>query len=88
MRFLRQTANSVDLPADIVSALQKIWAGHKQLFKGDRRENLYERRLKEAVGLLRISAASNGRQAVDLSNPFLLKGCLWNHPDNALKVGY
>jgi len=83
---IRQAADTVDLPADIVSAIQKIWAGHKQLFKEDRRENLSDRRLKKAVGLLRISAASNGRQVVDLSDLFLLKDCLWNHPDNALKV--
>ena len=83
---IRQAAEAVTLPADIVSAIQKIWAGHKQLFKEDRRENLSDRRLRKVVGLLCISAATNGRQEVDVSDLLLLKDCLWNHPDNALKV--
>lgn len=83
---IRQAAEAVTLPADIVSAIQKIWAGHKQMFKEDRRENLSDRRLRKVVGLLCISAATNGRKEVDLSDLLLLKDCLWNHPDNALKV--
>lgn len=83
---IRQAAEAIILPADIVSAIQKIWAGHKQLFKEDRRENLSDRRLRKVAGLLCISAATNGRKEVDLSDLLLLKDCLWNHPDNALKV--
>ena len=33
-----------------------------------------------------MSAATNNRIAVDLSDVLLLKDCLWNHPDNAVKV--
>lgn len=83
---IRQAAEAVTIPADIVSAIQKIWAGHKQLFKKDRRENLSDRRLRKVVGLLYISAATNGRKEVDLSDLLLLKDCLWNHPDNVIKV--
>lgn len=83
---IRQAAEGVTLPSDIVSAIQKIWASHKQMFKDERRENLSDRRLIKVVGLLRISAATNGRQEVDLSDLLLLKDCLWNHPDSALKV--
>lgn len=83
---IRQAAEAVTLPADIVSAIQKIWSGHKQMFKEDRRENLSDRRLRKVAGLLCISAATNGRKEVDLSDLLLLKDCLWNHPDNALKV--
>lgn len=83
---IRQAAEAVTLPTEIVSAIQKIWAGHKQMFKEDRRENLSDRRLRKVVRLLCISAATNGRQEVDLSDLLLLKDCLWNHPDNALKV--
>jgi len=83
---VRQAAANVSLPPEIISALQRIWAAHKQLFKEDRRENLSDRRLKKAVGLLCVSAATNGRDVVDLSDLLLLKDCLWNHPDNALKV--
>ena len=31
-------------------------------------------------------AVTNGRSEVNFSDVFLLKDCLWNHPDNALKV--
>lgn len=86
IEVIRQAAEEVQLPADIVSALQRIWAEHKRMFKEDRREKLSDRRLKKAVHLLRISAASNGRGEVDLSDIFLLRHCLWNHQDNAAKV--
>lgn len=42
--------------------------------------------MKKIIKLLRVSAASNGRREVDLSDVLLLKDCLWNHPDNAVKV--
>lgn len=83
---IRQAAEAVTLPAEIVSAIQKIWAGHKQMFKEDRRENLSDRRLRKVVWLLCVSAATNGRQQIDFSDLLLLKDCLWNHPDNAQKV--
>jgi MoxR-like ATPase len=59
---------------------------HKETFKEDRRESLSDRRLKKVIELLCISAATNGRSEVDLSDVFLLKDCLWNNQDNALKV--
>lgn len=83
---IRQAAEEVQLTDDVIAALQRIWAEHKRMFKEDRREKLSDRRLKKAVHLLRISAASNGRGEVDLSDILLLKDCLWNHPDNANKV--
>lgn len=83
---IRQAAEAVTLPEDIVSGIRKIWAAHKKLFKEDRRENLSDRRLRKVVWLLCISAATNGRKEVDLSDLVLLKDCLWNHQDNALKV--
>ena len=83
---IRQAAEEVQLTDDVIAALQRIWAEHKRMFKEDRREKLSDRRLKKAVHLLRISAASNGRSEVDLSDILLLKDCLWDHPDNANKV--
>lgn len=83
---IRHTATAVQLPPSIVQAMQRIWALHRETFKEDRRESLSDRRLKKVIYLLRVSAATNGRQAVDLSDVFLLKDCLWNHPDNAVKV--
>lgn len=83
---LRQAAKTVTIPNDIVQGIQSIWQQHKQAFQEDARESLSDRRLKKIIKLLRVSAASNGRREVDLSDVLLLKDCLWNHPDNAPKV--
>ncbi|GAB2938234.1 AAA family ATPase [Aquaspirillum soli] len=83
---LRQAAKTVTIPNDIVQGIQSIWQQHKQAFQEDVRESLSDRRLKKIIKLLRVSAASNGRREVDLSDVLLLKDCLWNHPDNAPKV--
>jgi MoxR-like ATPase len=83
---IQRTAESVTIPPEIVQAIQRIWGQHKDAFKEDRRESLSDRRLKKVIKLLCVSAATNGRSQVDLSDVFLLKDCLWNHQDNAIKV--
>ena len=66
--------------------MQQIWAEHQTAFKEDARERLSDRRLKKLIHLMRVSAATNGRDTVDLSDVLLLKDSLWNHPDNREKV--
>jgi MoxR-like ATPase len=83
---VRAAARRVTLPEEIVSALHTLRVKHQHAFKEDKRESLSDRRLKKVVWLMRVSAAANGRTAVDLSDMLLLKNCLWNHPDNADKV--
>ena len=83
---IRHTAVSVTIPTEIVDAMQRIWIQHQETFKEDRRERLSDRRLKKVIELLRVSAATHGRSHVNLSDVFLLKDCLWNHQDNAIKV--
>lgn len=83
---IRRAAAAVTFAPELIQAVQAIWAAHKEAFKEDRRESLSDRRLKKVIHLLRVSAATNGRTAVDLSDLMLLKDCLWNHPDNAPKV--
>jgi MoxR-like ATPase len=83
---IQQAAEAVTLSTEIIDAIRSIWAQHKTTFKEDRRENLSDRRLKKIIHLLRISAATNERTTVDLSDVLLLKNCLWNHYDNAEKV--
>ncbi|MGZ8184492.1 MAG: AAA family ATPase [Methylobacter sp.] len=86
LKKIKDEAVSVTLPPDIVEAMQRIWVQHKEIFKEDRRENLSDRRLKKVIKLLCFSAATNGRSQVDLSDVLLLKDCLWNHQENAIKV--
>lgn len=83
---IRSAADAVSIPDDIVQAVQQIWAEHQTAFKEDTRERLSDRRLKKLIHLMRVSAATNGRDAVDLSDVLLLKDSLWNHPDNREKV--
>ncbi len=86
LSHIQQAAENVTLSTEIIDAIRGIWAQHKTTFKEDRRENLSDRRLKKIIQLLRVSAATNERQIVDLSDVLLLKNCLWNHYDNAEKV--
>lgn len=79
-------SRSATIPEHVIDAILSIWDQHKKTFKEDNRENLSDRRLKKVLKLLRVSAATNGRSKVDFSDVLLLKNCLWNHPDNAVKV--
>jgi MoxR-like ATPase len=83
---IRKAAELVSVPPSIVQAILRIWQDHKDAFKEDRREALSDRRLKQVLKLLCVSAATNGRTELDLSDVILLKGCLWNHPENDQKV--
>lgn len=83
---IKLAANKVAISPEIAQAIQTIWIEHKNLFKEDRREGLSDRRLKKVLQFLRVSAATNGRIDIDLSDIVLLKNCLWNHQDNACKV--
>lgn len=86
LNSIKDSAEAVTIPPEIAQAMQRIWLQHKETFKEDRRESLSDRRLKKVIKLLCVSAATNGRSQVDLSDVFLLKDCLWNHQANALKV--
>lgn len=86
LECIKRNTESVTIPPEIVGAMQRIWTQHKETFREDRRESLSDRRLKKVIKLLCVSAATNGRREVDLSDVFLLKDCLWNHQENAAKV--
>lgn len=83
---IKELSAHVKLSERIMQVLKEIWLKHRDAFKEDRRESLSDRRLVKVVNLLKVSAATNGRNDVDLSDMLLLIHCLWNHPDNATKV--
>lgn len=83
---IKELSVHVKLPERIMQVLKEIWLKHRKAFKEDRRESLSDRRLVKVVNLLKVSAATNGRSEVDLSDVLLLIHCLWNHPDNAAKI--
>lgn len=82
IRALTKRSDYVTVSPQIVRIVQDIWLKHREIFSEDRRESLSDRRLVKLIKLLRISAASNGRHEVDLSDVALLKDSLWNHPEN------
>ncbi len=86
LHSIQALAKAVVIPQPIREIIEKIWQEHRELFKEDRRESLSDRRLRKVLNLLRVSAATNDRIEVDLSDVLLLKDCLWNHQDNAEKV--
>ncbi len=73
-------------PKEVQEAVCKIWADHNEAFKENSDETLSDRRFVKVINLMKISAATNDRNSVDFSDVFLLKDCLWNHPDNKTKV--
>lgn len=83
---IHQKAANVVFPKEVQEAVCKIWADHNEAFKENSDETLSDRRFVKVINLMKISAASNDRNSVDFSDVFLLKDCLWNHPDNKTKV--
>ncbi|MCX9134392.1 AAA family ATPase [Aeromonas veronii] len=87
LKELDKLVASIEIPEAIREAVIQIWQGHRELFKEDRREGLSDRRLVKVIHLLKVSALTNNRREVDLSDLMLLRHCLWEHPDNIGKVG-
>lgn len=83
---IHQKAANVVFPKEVQEAVCKIWADHNEAFKENSDETLSDRRFVKVINLMKISAATNDRNNVDFSDVFLLKDCLWNHPDNKTKV--
>ena len=83
---IREKAKAVIFPDEVQQTIQDIWKKFKEEFKENKDEVLSDRRFVKVLHILRISALTNGRQAVDFSDVMLLKDCLWNHPDHAEKV--
>jgi MoxR-like ATPase len=72
----------IEIPDEVINTIQlirvKLDAYSKQ---GERQFEIYDRRWKKAVRLLRTSAFLNGREKVDLMDCFLLVHCLWSYPE-------
>ena len=84
---IQQQARAVIVPQEVQQAMLNIWQQHALTFKERADEQLSDRRFAKAAYLLRISAATNGRQEADFSDVLLLKDCLWNHADHRETVG-
>ncbi len=75
--------NQVEVPAEVLNTIQVIKLKIQEHdVKREPRFEIYDRRWKKAVHLLRTSAFLNGRQKVDLMDCFLLVHCLWSNPQH------
>ncbi|MBB4078728.1 MoxR-like ATPase [Lewinella aquimaris] len=77
--------DAVEVPAEVLNTLQlllyKIEQYNARPNHAASQINIYDRRWKKAVRLLRTSAYLHGRKRVDLMDCFLLEHCLWNGPE-------
>jgi MoxR-like ATPase len=73
------------VPAEVLNTLQlilfKIEQYNQQPNNAASQIQIYDRRWKKIVRLLRASAFLHGRDKVDLMDCFLMEHCLWNGPD-------
>lgn len=76
---IRTQAKSVTVPSEIQTVLKNIRQAHTALFKEDSEEFISDRTFYKLINLLKISAHTNERTAVDYSDVLLLKDCLWNN---------
>lgn len=86
LNSVKAQVNDVKISEGIIDIVTTIWLKSKERFSEDSREQLSDRRLKKVIDLLCVSAITNDRNEVDLSDVLILKHCLWNHPDNAEQV--
>jgi MoxR-like ATPase len=77
--------DAVAVPAEVLNTLQlilfKIEQYNQQPNNAASQIQIYDRRWKKIVRLLRASAFLHGRDKVDLMDCFLMEHCLWNGPD-------
>lgn len=79
-----QEINAIDVPPEILNTIQVIRIKLDEYNRRPNRETapiqVYDRRWKKLIRLLRTSAFLNGRSKVDLMDCFLMVHCLWGEP--------
>lgn len=81
--------NQVEIPAEVLNTIQVV---RQKIEEYNNRSGshkpiqIYDRRWKKIVRLLRTSAFLNGRTHVDLMDCFLMVHCLWHEPNQLEEV--
>ncbi len=78
---LQRTAQKVTLSPEVMQLLASMRAYLKQ-------ENIYvsDRRWRKIVKLLKVSALTNGQDAVTVWDCWLLQHCLWSEPEHRQQI--
>lgn len=79
---IEENLNEVTIPNEIRDIIIKIKLDLKDEFKNNSQEDISDRKFMKTLKLLKISAYTNERTQVDISDVLLLKNCLWNNPEN------
>lgn len=87
MKKIREESKNIIIPDGIKSTIEEIRRKYKEEFKENSIEDISDRRLIKIVKLLKVSAHTNGRKEVDISDVILLRNCLWNDSENTDKTG-
>ncbi len=81
--------NQVELPPEVLNTIQVV---RQKIEEYNSRSGthkpiqIYDRRWKKIVRLLRTSAFLNGRSQVDLMDCFLMVHCLWHEPNQVEEI--
>ncbi|KFD38920.1 AAA family ATPase [Schleiferia thermophila] len=82
LRQWSQMADEVEIPDEVATAIRVIY---EKLEEVNNRQTdippfqIYDRRWKKIVQLMKVSAVCHGRRAIHLSDVYLAVHCLWNH---------
>lgn len=79
---IEENLSKIAIPKDIREVIKKIRLDLKEEFKENNQEDISDRKLVKVLKLLKVSAYTNERDQVDISDVLLLKNCLWNNPEN------
>ncbi len=76
LRVIRASARGVEVPAETTELLKALkgWLAEQSIAVSDRR-------WRKVVGLLQVSAFTNGRSQVSIWDGWLLQHCLWEKPE-------
>lgn len=83
---IKQEAKGVEIPEEIRACIMEIRKEFNNVFKEDKDEVFSDRKFVKIMKFLKVSAYTNGRDKVDLSDIMLLINCLWNRDNNAPKL--
>ncbi len=83
---IQKEYQKVKLPKEIINIVLNIADMYIEELKDNKKERISDRKLVKLSKLLKISAYTNGREEVNLSDVFLLKECLWNDYENGERI--
>ncbi len=91
LKSIKKDCKKIDISEDISNVILNIKEkldGHFDSIDsyGGIREKVSDRKLVKSLGLLKVSALTNNREKIDLTDLLLLKNCFWNRLENRDKI--